>query len=52
MQTRQEMILDFLKCLAATEAAHRLFDENDEVLAATTLYLRACRLADAYLERQ
>lgn len=49
MQTRPELILQFLTALAATDEAHRLFREHDEMLAASTLYLRACRLADEYL---
>lgn len=50
METRQELTIKFMLALASTDEAHRLFNETDEALAATMIYLRAAKLADECLK--
>ena len=52
MQTRQELILDFMKTLASSPVYKELHDELDESLAARKIYLVAAKLADTFLEFQ
>jgi hypothetical protein len=52
MQTRQELILEFMKAISAADAAQKLFEKHEHGLAATEIYLRAARLADEYISMQ
>lgn len=52
MPTRTELILNFMFALASTQEVHRLFNETDDALASSIIYMRAARLADEYLSMQ
>jgi hypothetical protein len=49
MQTRQELILQFMVAIAGSSATWDQFERMDGNMVATSIYLRAAKLADEYL---
>lgn len=52
MKTRQELILEFMMAMAASDYFNKQMDSGDPDMVADSLYLRAAKFADTYLSFQ